>query len=174
MPDLHAPPTISARIDRLPPCGTLWSWVARISFGAFFEIYEIALTSLLAPALVFAGIFHKDQAGLFGLPDLAAFAFGNFAGLFAGALVFSTIADRFGRRPIFTYSLVWYAVATLVMSAQSTALSICLWRFVAPLGVGAESRGLDAHLAELMPQDIRGRRLSIRQNIQFNAFAISG
>jgi putative MFS transporter len=106
MPTLHAPPTISARIDRLPPCGTLWSWVARISFGAFFEIYEIALTSLLAPALVLAGIFHNGQAGLFGLPDLATFAFGTFAGLFVGALVFSTIADRFGRRPIFTYSLV--------------------------------------------------------------------
>src|SRR5260370_23037716 len=128
MPTLHAPPTISARIDRLPSCGPLWFWVARISFGAFFEIYEIALTSLLAPPLVLAGIFHKGQGGLFGLPDLATFAFGTFAGLFVGALVFSTIADRFGRRPIFTYSLVWYAVATLIMTAQSTALSICLWR----------------------------------------------
>jgi putative MFS transporter len=41
--------TISARIDRLPPSRPLWSWVARISFGAFFEVYETALTSLLAP-----------------------------------------------------------------------------------------------------------------------------
>jgi MFS transporter, putative metabolite:H+ symporter len=174
MPTLHAPPTISARIDRLPPCGTLWSWVARISFGAFFEIYEIALTSVLAPALASAGIFHNGQAGLFGLPDLATFAFGTFAGLFVGALVFSTIADRFGRRPIFTYSLVWYAVATLVMSAQSTALSVCLWRFVAAIGVGAESVAVDAYLAELMPKDMRGRGFAISQSIQFLAVPLAG
>jgi MFS family permease len=79
------------------------------------------------------------QKGLFGLRDLATFAFGTLQGLFVGALVFSTIADRFGRRPIFTYSLVWYAVATLVMSGQSTALSVCLWRFIATMEVGAES-----------------------------------
>src|SRR5258708_37246262 len=136
MPGLHVPPTISARIDRFPACGTLWSWVARISFGAFFEIYEIALTSLLAPPLMLAGIFHNGQEGLFRLPDLATFAFGTFAGLFVGALIFSTIADRFGRRPIFTYSLVWYAVATLIMSVQSTAVSVCLWRLVAAVGGG--------------------------------------
>src|SRR5258708_31887581 len=173
MPGLHALPTISARIDRLPPCGMLWCWVARISVGAFFEIYEIALMSLLAPALVFAGIFHKGQAGLFGLPDLATFAFGTFAGLFIGALLFSTIADRFGRRPIFTYSLIWYAVATLVMSAQSTALSVCLWRFVAAIGVGAESVAVDAYLAELIPKGMRGRGFATSQNIQFMALPLA-
>src|SRR5882724_11261381 len=124
MPDLHAPPTISARIDRLPPCGTLWSWVARISFGAFFEIYETALTSLLAPLLVRVGIFFKDRGGLFGLPDLATFGFATFFGLFVGALLFSAIADKFGRRPIFTYSLIWYSMATLIMAFQSHALEI--------------------------------------------------
>src|SRR5438552_13024665 len=84
---------IAARIDRLPPCKPLWAWVARISFGAFFEIYETALTSLLAPLLVHAGIFHKDRGGLFGLPDLATFGFATFLGLFVGALVFSGVAD---------------------------------------------------------------------------------
>ncbi|MDF2435152.1 MAG: hypothetical protein JWP44_4783, partial [Mucilaginibacter sp.] len=174
MPGLSVSPTISARIDRLPSCGTLWSWVARISFGALFEMYEIALTSLLAPALVFAGIFQKGQTGLFGLPDLATFAFGTFAGLFVGALLFSTIADRFGRRPIFTYSLIWYAVATLIMSTQSTAISVCLWRFVAAIGVGAESVAVDAYLAELMPKGIRGRGFAISQSIQFMAVPLAG
>ena len=91
---------ISARIDRLPAARPLWSWVRRISFGAFFEIYETALTTVLAPLLVRAGIFHNDRGGLFGLPDLATFGFATFAGLFIGALVFSALADRWGRRPI--------------------------------------------------------------------------
>ena len=79
---------VSARIDRLPSSAPLWKLVFRISFGAFFEIYETALTSLLAPVLVTVGIFHTGKGGLFGLPDLATFAFATFAGLFAGALLF--------------------------------------------------------------------------------------
>src|SRR5580692_3784106 len=126
MMDPNSAAAISARIDRLPPSAPLWSWVARISFGAFFEIYETALTTLLAPMLVHVGIFHKDRGGLFGLPDLATFGFATFIGLFIGALLFSAIADRLGRRPIFTYSLVWYALATLIMGFQADAWSICL------------------------------------------------
>src|SRR5258708_20494687 len=110
------------------------------------------------------------QKGLFGLPDLATFAFGTFAGLFVGALLFSTIADRFGRRPIFTYSLVWYAVATLVMSMQSTALSVCLWRFVAAIGGGAEDVAVDAYLSALMPKSLRGRRFAITLSIPLMTF----
>src|SRR5260370_37202148 len=114
MPGLHASPTISARIDRLPPCGTLWSWVARISFGAFFEMYEIALTSLLAPALVFAGVFHKGEAVLFCQRPLANFSLCSIMGLFTWSLVLSSHVCAFGRRPICTDYLVWYRVADRV------------------------------------------------------------
>ena len=165
---------ISARIDRLPSCAPLWSWVARISFGAFFEIYETALTSLLAPMLVKAGVFHGGRAGLFGLPDLASLAFATFLGLFLGALLFSSISDRLGRRPIFTYSLIWYAVATLVMSLQHDALGICAWRLVAAVGVGAEIVAVDAYLSEVMPRALRGRGFAVSTAIQFTAVPLAG
>jgi putative MFS transporter len=169
-----SPSAISARMDRLPSSGLVWSWVARISFGAFFEVYETALTSLLAPALVAAGIFHKAGGGLFGLADLATFAFATFSGLFLGALLFSKFADTIGRRPIFTWSLVWYAAATLVMSAQSTASSICLWRFVAAIGVGAEIVAVDSYLAELLPKRMRGRGFAISKSLQYLAIPLAG
>jgi putative MFS transporter len=170
----RTPDEVGARIDRLPPSRPLWIWVARLSFGAFFEIYETALTSLLAPILVHAGIFHAGKGGLFGLPDLATFAFCTFAGLFIGALLFSAVSDRFGRRPVFTFSLVWYAVATLVMACQNTAIAICLWRLVAAVGVGAEIVAIDSYLAELMPKGMRGRGFAISKSIQYCAIPIAG
>ena len=166
--------SITARIDRLPSCGPLWGWVARISFGAFFEIYETALTSLLAPMLVRAGVFHSGRGGLFGLPDLASLAFATFAGLFLGAILFSPVSDRLGRRPIFTYSLVWYAAATLIMSLQHDALSIFAWRLVASIGVGAEIVAVDAYLSEVMPKGLRGRGFAISTAIQFTAIPLAG
>ena len=169
-----SPAAITARIDRLPSCRPLWGWVARISFGAFFEIYETALTSLLSPMLVRAGVFHSGRGGLFGLPDLASLAFATFAGLFLGAILFSSVSDRVGRRPIFTYSLIWYAAATLIMSLQHDALGICLWRLVAAIGVGAEIVAVDAYLSEVMPKALRGRGFAISTAIQFSAVPLAG
>ena len=160
---------LAARIDRLPSSPPIWSWVARISFGAFFEIYETALTSLLAPLLIRAGVFHKGQGGLFGLPDLATLAFATFGGLFLGVLLFSAVSDRFGRRSIFTWSLLGYAAATLVMALQTTALGICLWRCIAAIGVGAEIVAIDSYLAELLPKRLRGRGFAISKAIQYSA-----
>jgi putative MFS transporter len=170
---VSTPAIISARIDRLPPSRPLWSWIARISFGAFFEIYETALTSLIAPLLIHVGIFHKDRGGLFGLPDLATFAFATFSGLFVGALLFSAFADRFGRRPIFTGSLIWYAAATLIMATQSEALSICLWRFIAAIGVGAEIVAVDAYLSEMTPKTMRGRAFAVSKAMQYAAVPVA-
>ena len=169
-----SPAAITARIDRLPSCGPLWGWVARISFGAFFEIYETALTSLLAPMLVRAGVFHGGRGGLFGLPDLASLAFATFAGLFLGAILFSSVSDRLGRRPIFTYSLIWYAAATVMMSVQHDALGVCLWRLIAAIGVGAEIVAVDAYLSEVMPKALRGRGFAISTAIQFSAVPLAG
>ena len=165
---------VSARIDRLPSAPPLWALVSRISFGAFFEIYETALTSLLAPALIAAGIFHNGRGGLLGLPDLATFAFATFAGLFLGALLFSAVADRYGRRPIFTYSLLWYALATLVMSFLHSAQGLCVWRFIGSVGVGAEIIAVDSYLSEMIPKGMRGRGFAVSKALQYTAVPLAG
>ena len=43
-----------------------------------------------------------------------------FAGLFIGTIACGFLADRFGRRAIFTYSLLWYTAANVIMAFQDT------------------------------------------------------
>lgn len=160
-------PSVSARIDRLPASKYIWSLVMLVSFGAFFEIYDLALSAPLGLGLLEAGIFHKGSAGLFGLADQATFVASTFAGLFVGTMGFSFAADRFGRRPIFTFALLWYSLATVVMGFQNTALGIDLWRFIASIGVGLELVAIDCYLAELMPKHLRGRAFAVSTSIQF-------
>lgn len=162
-----AAPSVSARIDRLPATKYIWSLVMLVSFGAFFEIYDLALSAPLGLGLLEAGIFHKGSAGLFGLSDQATFVASTFAGLFVGTMGFSFAADRFGRRPIFTFALLWYSLATVVMGFQSTAVGIDLWRFIASIGVGLELVAIDCYLAELMPKHLRGRAFAVSTSIQF-------
>ena len=123
---------------------------------------------------MYVGIFHKGGGGLFGLPDLATFAFATFGGLFAGAFIFSHLLDRLGRRGIFTWSLVWYALASAAMVLQHDAASVCLWRFIAAIGVGAEIVAVDAYLSELMPSRMRGRAFAISKAIQYCAVPLAG
>jgi putative MFS transporter len=160
-------PSVSARIDRLPASRYIWSLVMLVSFGAFFEIYDLALSAPLGLGLQQAGVFHKGAAGLFGLADQATFVAATFAGLFIGTMGFSFAADRLGRRPIFTFALLWYSLATVMMGFQSTALGIDLWRFIASIGVGLELVAIDCYLAELMPKHLRGRAFAVSTSIQF-------
>jgi MFS family permease len=73
----------------------------------------------------------------------------------------ATVADRLGRRPIFTFALVLYAIATVVMGLQNSAFAIDLCRFVASMGVGLELVAIDCYLAELMPKAVRGRAFAV-------------
>lgn len=166
--------SVSARIDRLPATRYVWQLVAMISFGAFFEIYDLLLSAPLSLGLLAAGIFHDGSGGLFGLSDQASFVAATFAGLYVGTLLFSFVADRFGRRPIFTIALIWYAVATFAMGLQSNALAIDAWRFIASLGIGLELVAIDCYLAELMPKATRGRAFAVSAAIQFLSAPVVG
>jgi putative MFS transporter len=161
--------SILARIERLPPSRYLWQLIFLLSLGAFFEIYDLLMTAYVSPGLILSGVFKQGHGAAFGLSDQAAFAAATFAGLFIGTLVLGSVADRFGRRTVFTHALLWYAAATLLMGLQSTAEGIFLWRFIAGLGLGVEMITIDAYIAELVNRCVRGKAFAFNQGIMFCA-----
>jgi len=52
MSAVDAVSSVSARIDRLPVTRYVWQLVAMISFGAFFEIYDLLLSAPLSLGLL--------------------------------------------------------------------------------------------------------------------------
>jgi MFS transporter, putative metabolite:H+ symporter len=166
---MHEAAMISARLDRLPATRYVWKLVVLLSLGAFFEIYDIGLTGSISPGLIRAGIFHTGAKGIFGLSDQATFAAVTFLGLFFGTIGFARVADWYGRRAIFTFSLLWYAAATVIMAIESSSLLIDVWRFIASIGIGVELVTIDTYIAELVPAQIRGRAFAANQCIQLTA-----
>ncbi|HYL37941.1 MAG TPA: hypothetical protein VEV17_18645, partial [Bryobacteraceae bacterium] len=96
------PGVIGARLDRLPATRTVWTYVLLLSLGGFFEYYDLFFTGYIAPGLVRSGILSATTPGLFGATGIASFVAAMFLGLFVGTAVFGFVADRFGRRTIFT------------------------------------------------------------------------
>jgi putative MFS transporter len=164
---------IMARFNRLPASRYLWRLIALLSLCGFFEIYEIALTSTLSPGLIRAGVFNADARGLFGLTDQASFAAATFLGLFIGTSLFAAVADRLGRRVILLGSLAWYIVATAVMAAQNTAISVDLWRLIAGAGVGVQLVTIDSYIAEWVPNERRGKAFAINYGLMYMAVPVA-
>ncbi len=160
---------LHARLDRLPATRYIWRLVLMLSLGGAFEYYDLFLMGYIGPGLVRSGLFTTGSATLFGLSGLAAFVAATFTGLFIGTLVFSVAADTFGRRAVFTWSLLWYTAATCVMATQSTTIGVLIWRIVTGVGLGIELVTIDTYLAELMPREIRGRAFAVNQVVQFSA-----
>src|SRR5947209_8172180 len=163
---------ITGRIDRLPAGREMWRLIILISLGACFEIYDLLQTAYISPGLVSDGVFKATTHGPLGLSDQAMFVSVTFAGLFVGTILFAPVADRFGRRTIFTLSLLWYTAASVGMGLQSTALGVDLWRFVAGVGIGVEIVTIDAYITELAPKQVRGRAFAVSQFIQFLAVPV--
>ena len=166
------PGQIAARLDRLVFSRSIQKLVALISLGGAFEFYDLFMTAYIAPGLVAAHLFSLGQGGFFAAGSIGFFVFCTFAGMWAGSLGFGFVADRLGRRAIFTFSLVWYCLATLVMAFQHSAASIDLWRFIAAIGVGLEQVTIDTMLSELVPAQSRGRAFAFNQLIQFSVVPV--
>ena len=161
--------TVAARLDRLPNSRTIRRLVVLLSLGGCSEFYDLFFTAYIAPALYASGIFTPTTRGFLGIQGFASFVASLFAGLFVGSLFFSRICDRFGRRAIFSYSLLWYSVCTCIMAFQSTAPAINLWRFIAGVGIGVELVTIDTYLSELVPKDVRGAAFAFQQFVCFLA-----
>ncbi|HXZ08602.1 MAG TPA: MFS transporter, partial [Paraburkholderia sp.] len=164
--------SISARLDRLPATHSIWKLVVLLSLGFFFELYDLLYTGYVAPGLVKSGLLSTTTHGLFGTTGVASFIAALFSGLFIGTIACGFLADRFGRRAVFTYSLLWYTVANVIMAFQQTAPGLNFWRFVAGVGIGVELVTIGTYISELVPKQIRGRAFACEQAVGFTSVPV--
>jgi MFS transporter, putative metabolite:H+ symporter len=161
---------ILARLDRLPGTRHVWVLITLLSLGGVFELYDLFMTGYVVPGLMRAGLLAGISVSIFAGPAL--FVAATFTGLFIGTFVFGYAADKYGRRTIFTYSMLWYCAATFVMAFQTTGWGVSLWRLIAGIGIGVELVTIDTYLSELVPKSMRGRAFAFNQGVMFCAVPI--
>jgi putative MFS transporter len=165
----RAAAAIEARMDRLPATRHLWILVLLISLGGFFEVYDLIFTGYIAPGMAKSGLLQTTTETFFGFQGIAGFIAATFAGLFVGTFFLGWLPDKYGRKAVFTYSLLWYCVGSAIMAFQNSADGIVLWRFITGIGVGVEIVTIDTYVTELVPQHMRGRAMAFNQVVMFAA-----
>jgi putative MFS transporter len=166
------PDEISRRLESLPASSTMWRLVILLSLGGCFEIYDLFFTGYIAPGLTRSGLLTTTTQAFFGFSGIGAFVAATFAGLFVGAFFLGFLADRFGRRSIFTFALLGYSAASVAMACQTTSGGLLLWRFIAGIGIGVEIITIDAYITELVPSWMRGRAFAVNQAVMFIAVPV--
>jgi putative MFS transporter len=160
--------TIAARLDRLPPSSYTRNLLVLISLGGWFEFYDLFFTAAVGAGLAKSGLFRVGPNPL-EIGSLASFVAALFTGLFIGTIAFSWLSDRFGRRSIFTFALLWYSIGSFVLAFQSTALGVDLWRMIACIGLGVELVNVDTYVAEIVPKEQRGPAFAFNQAVMYTA-----
>ncbi len=163
---------ISRRLESLPASAKVWQLVILLSLGGWFEVYDLFFTGYIAPGLNRSGLLTTTTQAFFGFSGIGAFVAATFAGLFVGTFFLGFLADRFGRRFIFTWALLFYTAATVVMACQTTSEGVLLWRFIAGIGIGVEIVTIDAYITELVPSRMRGRAFAVNQAVMFTAVPV--
>jgi putative MFS transporter len=169
---------IAARLDRLPSSRAVWGIVLLISLGCVFEFYDLFFTAYVAPGMIDSGLFTAQSLGIFAsltvirVAGFGTFVFSTFAGLWFGVVVLGQAADRFGRKTVFTWSLIWYCACTAIMAYRQTGQWLNIWRFIAGMGFGMQLVTVDTYIAELVPRTLRGRAFSINQSISFGVVPV--
>src|SRR2546428_2672922 len=110
--------TIPARLDRLPWSRWHWLIVAALGVTWILDGLEVTIVGALGAVLT-----HPTTLGLTE-PEVGLTASAYLAGSVVGAVVFSYLTDRQGRKRWFMITLMLYLTATVL-----TALSCDLWSF---------------------------------------------
>lgn len=161
--------SLGARLDRLPASRSIWRFIVLLSLGGFFEFYELFSTAYVLPGIVRSGLLKPTTPGFFAINGVGSYIAATFIGLFIGSFVLGSVADRFGRRKVFTWSLLLYCASAVAMAFQNDALGLNFWRLMTGIGLGVELVTIDAYLSEGVPAHMRGKAFALNQAVTYLA-----
>src|SRR5579859_6668752 len=156
---------IAGRIERLPLGAFHRRFIALISLGNFFDLYDIFIVAYIGAAL--------QQSGFLSLRQFSLFVASGFLGMFFGTIFFGMGSDRMGRRVAFITLLLIYSAFTLAGAFAPSASWLIATRFFAGVGIGAEIVVVDTYVTEMVPSYARGRYVAITQVAGFCAVPVA-
>jgi MFS family permease len=141
---------IPHRLDRLP--WSRWHWLVVCALGVTWILDGLEVT--LGGAV--AGVLRQPDTLALSDGDIGLAATFYLIGAVAGALVFGYLADRFGRKRLFTVTLGLYLVATALSGLAWDFWSYVLFRSLTGAGIGGEGAAINSAIDELIPARVRG------------------
>ncbi len=143
---------IPTRMDRLPWARWHWLVVAALGITWILDGLEVTIVGNIA------GILVEPDSGLNLTEAQVGLAGGIYiAGACTGALFFSYLTDRFGRKKLFLITLAVYLIFSFLTAFSWSFWSFVVFRFLAGTGIGGEYSAIYSAVDELIPARFRGQ-----------------
>src|SRR5215204_29597 len=134
-------------MDRLP--WARWHW---LGITWILDGLEVTIVGNIA------GILVEPDSGLNLTEAQVGLAGGIYiAGACTGALFFSYLTDRFGRKRLFLITLAVYLIFSFLTAFSWSFWSFVVFRFLAGTGIGGEYSAIYSAVDELIPSRYRGQ-----------------
>jgi putative MFS transporter len=141
--------SIARRLEGLPLGGFHYRLLFICGIGWLFDAMDVGLVAFVLPAV--GKEWHLSAAQLGALGSIGLLGMG------LGAVVGGTLSDLLGRKRVFTYTLIFYGVATFLAGLAVNYPWLMFWRFLVGLGLGAEVPVAFTLMSEFSPARYRGR-----------------
>jgi MFS family permease len=142
---------VPARLDRLPWSAFHWRVAIALGITWVLDGLEVTLAGTLAGALTRSPALHLDAS------EIGLSASTYLAGAVAGSILFGHLADRFGRRRLYTATLLVYLVGTAGSALCWNFASYAISRMITGAGIGGEYSAINSAIQEFTPPSLRGR-----------------
>ncbi len=144
---------IPQRLERLPLSSYQNKIFLIIATAWFFDSVDLAMLTFVLGSLK---TFFKLTAVQAGLLSSA-----SFLGMFLGAGISGMLADRFGRKVVFQWSMVLWGLASFLCAAAQTPTQLAIFRILLGFGMGMEFPIGQSLISEFIPASKRGRYIAL-------------
>jgi MFS family permease len=139
-------------LDDSPVRSFHWVLSTLAAMGTFIDGYDLSVVSF--QALVISSVFHfsaKSNPLLYGLLLTSALI-----GMAIGGVCFGWLADRLGRKTMFTVDLLFFIVFTALSGLAQNVYQVILFRILMGIGIGADYPISSTLISEFAPAKRRG------------------
>lgn len=137
------------RLEKMPVGSFHYKLLMVTGLGWLFDSMDTGLISFVLPVLSKEWGLSPDQMGWIGSIGLV--------GMALGAVVSGTVADRIGRKKVFTITVLLYAIATGMCALAWSYEALLFFRFLVGFGLGGELPVAATLMSEYAPTKLRGR-----------------
>ena len=140
---------ILERLEKLPVGSFQYKLLAVTGLGWLFDSMDTGLIAFVLPVLAKDWSLTPAQMGWIGSIGLI--------GMALGAVLAGTLADRIGRKKVFSITVLLYSLSTGMCALSWSYESLLFFRFLVGFGLGGELPVAATLMSEYAPSHLRGR-----------------
>ena len=137
------------RLEALPVGRFHYKLLLVTGLGWLFDSMDTGRIAFILPVLAKEWGLAPGQMGLIGSIGLI--------GMALGAVISGTVADRIGRKKVFTITVLLYSIASAFCALSWNYQSLLVFRFLVGFGLGGELPVAATLVSEYAPSRVRGR-----------------